>query len=135
MPRGSPRNEKPLTKEEVRYDMLEGQTRADQFVRSKYGTDRPIKAMDLDDAKLMKLEINKSKLVNTAKYKYADMLLNRQACKRYINSYGFFMATVLPDALNTIVKRMIDEAIARVYILPGRMERITIRAGDLPFIL
>lgn len=97
--------------------------------------DRPIKDLVLDDAKVMKLEVIKSKLVTTRKYRTDDMLVMRSAIKRYINSYGFFMSKDLPDAINLIVTRLVDEAMGRVYSLPTKTERITVRPGDLSLLL
>ena len=97
--------------------------------------DRPIKDLVLDDSTIMKLEVIKAKLKTTRKYKTDDMTVMRSALKRYVNSHGFFMSRDLPDAINTIVIRLVDEAIGRVYSLPTHMERITVRPGDLSLLL
>lgn len=117
---------------DVRYNILGGSVKADQWLLKKK---RNIKDLDINDDKLMKLEILRAKLQNPRKFKGDDMLINRTKLKRYINQYGFYCSRSIADGLNTIITRMVDEAIARVYMLPLSTKRITVRAGDLPLIL
>lgn len=121
-----------LTARDLRYKVYGRQKKRDHILLR---IDRPIKDLVLDDAKLMKLEVIKAKLTTTRKYKTDDMVVTRSALKRYVNSYGFFMSRDLPDAINTIVLRLVDEAMGRVYSLPTHMERITVRPGDLSLLL
>lgn len=125
-------NPEVVTRRDMKYDILGGQIKADHILLSK---DRPIKGLDLDDAKLMKLEIIRSKLIDIRKYKQDDMIVNRRKLKLLVNKYGFYCSKDLADALNSIAMRMVEEAIGRVYNLPGRMERITVRPSDLPLML
>jgi hypothetical protein len=130
-------DKEPLKPEEididkVRYDMLSGQIRADQLL---YSNNRPKSAAEIDDDLLLKLEMMKSKMKYTRKLKSDKRLVNSSGIVRYVQEHGFYCSQRLPDAINDIVIRLIDEAIGRVYCLPGRMERITIRPSDLPLIL
>lgn len=118
---------------DMRYDIFGSKTkRANHLL---YRKDRPIRDLEMDEEKIMKLEVIKSKLVNVRKYKTDNMMITRAHLKKYVNSYGFYMSKDLPDAINTIVMKMVEEAIGRVYCLPGRMERITVRPSDLPLLL
>ncbi len=121
-----------LNTRDMRYDILAGSVKADQWLLKKK---RNIKDLDIDDDKLLKLEVLRAKLQNPRKFKGDDLLINRTKLKRYINKYGFYCSRSLADGLNTIITRMVDEAIARVYMLPINTKRITVRAGDLPLIL
>lgn len=118
--------------DDIRYDILQGQIRADQLL---YGKHKPINAAEIDDQLLLKLEVMKGKMKYTNKMKSDERLVNHSAIVRYVQKHGFYCSQRLPDAINQIIMRLIDEAIGRVYCLPGRMERITVRPSDLPLIL
>lgn len=120
-----------LNIKDMRYGVLGGRIKADDYLLKE----RKLKGRDLTDDKLMKLEVLRSKLTNIRKYKADDMVVIRSRLQKMLHRYGFFMSPDLPDAVNAIVIRMVEEAIARVYNLPGRMERITVRPSDLPWMI
>jgi histone H3/H4 len=115
----------------MRYDVLGSKKRSDHLL---YRIQRPIREYVVDPAKMMRLEVIKSKLKMIRKYKTDVMVINRFKIKKLVNSYGFYMSKDLPDAVNSIVERLVEEAIGRVYSLPSSQERITIKPTDLPLL-
>ena len=64
-----------------------------------------------------------------------QMFVKKETIKQYLHSYGLRMNDMIPDTIHHMVNNILNEAIARVYALPGKEHRITIYPRDLPLVL
>lgn len=113
------------------FDFTDGGTRADYLASSK----GPMKFRDITERKVLHMESMKAKIESVVPVPGMESFIKRDRIKEYLNSYGFYMNNIIPDALHQIVKNIIHEAMAKVYVLQENEKRSTIYVKDLPLVL
>jgi len=74
------------------------------------------------------MEAKKTKVWNHKKYPYGEMFIMRKRVKEYINGHGFDMNNLVPDILNSIAIKILDDAILRAYL---SRKRVTVMPTDM----
>lgn len=80
---------------------------------------------------LVRLEEAKSKVNNHPRVPFHRMIVYRARVLKYVNQHGLFCSKIIPDIMNTINQRILDQAITRVYLQGNRR---TVKANDMAWL-
>lgn len=80
---------------------------------------------------LVKLEEAKAKINNHPRVPFHRMMVYRSRILKYANQRGLFCSAIIPDIMNTINQRIMDQAITRVYLQGNRR---TVKASDMAWL-